>query len=311
MANADAVRRVPPGRSRQGVAVRLVSKPVSWEGIPLQEAELMLVRRGRTLVGTLTAGALLAGACSSVTAPDGVSGRSILFIGNSLTYVNDLPAMVAKVAEAADDSIHVAMVAGPNLAVIDHVKGATDAVAQIGRGRWSFVVLQQGPTPAGVCRDTLVIAAMRLAPQIERVEARAALFLPWARRQYPRSLEAAGQSAGLAARAVGGAVVPIGIAWRDALRADAALPLYGPDGYHPAPAGTLLAALTLYDRLFGRDVRDIPVESLANLPAVPLTSAQVRVLAAAAHSASESWPADSPTPVPVDTTTPSAEPGPC
>ena len=269
----------------------------------------MSVPPGRALTATLVA--LSALACSSVTAGEGISGRSLLFIGNSLTYVNDLPAMVAKVAEVADDSIRVAMVAGPNLAVIDHVNGASDAVAQIGRGDWSFVVLQQGPTPAGVCRDTLVIAAMRLAPHLRRVDARAALFLPWARRQYPRSLEAAGQSAELAARAVGGAVAPIGIAWREALRADPTAPLYGSDGYHPAPAGTLLAALTLYDRLFGRDVRDIPVGSLASLTATPLTTTQVRVLAAAAHTASESWPADSPTPVPADTTRSSVGGGPC
>ncbi len=196
--------------------------------------------------------------------------------------------MVAKVAGAADDSIHVAMVAGPNMAVIDHVNGSSDAVAQIGRGGWSFVVLQQGPTPAGVCRDTLVIAAMRLAPHLRSVGARAALFLPWPRRQSPQSLEAAGQSAALAARAVGGA-----------------------DGYHPAPAGTLLAALAVYDRLFSRDVREIPVESLANLTTTRLTTTLVRVLAAAAHTASESWPADSPIPVPVDTTRPSAGGGPC
>ena len=51
------------------------------------------------LTGTLVVlGAL---ACSSVTAGEGVSSRSLLFIGNSLTYVNDLPAMVAEVAEAA------------------------------------------------------------------------------------------------------------------------------------------------------------------------------------------------------------------
>ena len=105
----------------------------------LQEQRKISVRPGRVLRGTLVVlGAL---ACSSVTAGEGVSGRSLLFIGNSLTYVNDLPAMVAKVAEAADDSIRVAMVAGPNLAVIDHVNGATDAVAQIGRGTgasWCF-----------------------------------------------------------------------------------------------------------------------------------------------------------------------------
>ena len=172
----------------------------------------MSVPPGRVLTANLVVlGAL---ACSSVTATDGVSGRSLLFIGNSLTYVNDLPAMVAKVAEAADDSVRVGMVAGPNLAVIDHVNGASDAVAQIGRGGWSFVVLQQGPTPAGVCRDTLVIAAMRLAPHLRRVDARAALFLPWARRQFPQTLEAAGQSAELAARSVGGVVARLGLPGR-------------------------------------------------------------------------------------------------
>ncbi len=272
----------------------------------------MAIRRSRVLASTLGSAAVLAGlACSSVTAAEGDSGRSLLFIGNSLTYVNDLPAMVASVARAAGDSVRVGMVAGPNLAVIDHTNGATDAVAQIGRGGWAFVVLQQGPTPAGICRDTLVIAAMRLAPAIRHVHARAVLFLPWNRKQYPQSLDAAAESASLASRAVGGVVAPIGIAWKQALGADPSAPLYGSDGYHPAPGGTLLSALTLYDRLFGRDVRDIPVESLRNLPAVGLTAAQVRLLAEAAHAASESWPADSPTPVPADTTKGSSGGGPC
>ena len=144
------------------------------------------------------------------------------------------------------------MVAGPNLAVIDHTNGATDAPAEIARGDWDVVLLQQGPTPAGICRDTLIIAAMRLAPAIRAAGGRPALFLPWARSAFPQSLDWAAESATAAARAVGGAVVPIGVAWRKALDADPDLPLYAGDGYHPAPAGTLLAALTTYDRVDGQ-----------------------------------------------------------
>ncbi len=250
-------------------------------------------------------------ACSSATAADGGSGRSILFIGNSLTYANDLPSMVAKVGEAARSPVRVAMAAGPNLAVIDHTNGATDAVAQIDRGGWAYVVLQQGPTPAGMCRDTLVIAAMRLAPHIRGAGGRPVLFLPWVRQGHPESLDWARETARLAARAVGGVVAPIGIAWKDALDADPSAPLYGPDGYHPAPAGTLLAALTVYDRLFGMDVRTIATEPLATLPGVGLSPAQIRALAAAAHSASESQPVDSAIPAPADTTVVSSEGGPC
>jgi hypothetical protein len=273
----------------------------------------MLARHFRGLTRRLAAGTILgiAAACSPVTAAEDVPGHSLLFIGNSLTYTNDLPALVASIAKAAHDSVQVAMVAGANLAVIDHVNGATDAVARIDGGRWTFVVLQQGPTPAGVCRDTLIIAAMRLAPHIRGAGGRAAIFLPWARSGFPRSVEFAGQSAMQAARAVGGVVAPVGVAWRDALTADPSIPLYGSDGYHPAPPGTLLAALTLYDRLLGRDVRTIPVESLAALPGLQLDRSTLRTLAAAAHAASVSWPADPPTPTPTDTTKISAGGGPC
>ncbi len=243
-------------------------------------------------------------------AAEGAPVPSVLFIGNSLTSANDLPGVVARVAEAAHDSIRVAMVARPNLAVIDHVNGSSDAVAQIDGGQWTFVVLQQGPTTGAVCRDTLIIAAMRLAPHIRGAGARAALFLPWVPQGFPQSLELARQSATMAAQAVGGVVVPIGIAWRDALDAAPDTPLYDLDGYHPAPAGTLLSALTLYDRLFGRDVRDIPMESLVTL-AGRLTPAQLRMMAAAAHMASTSLPPDSPIPIPADTTKVSNGGGPC
>jgi hypothetical protein len=173
------------------------------------------------------------------------------------------------------------------------------------------VVLQQGPTPAGMCRDTLIIAAMRLAPRIRQAGGRPVLWLPWARRAAPQSLDPAAESATLAARAVGGAVVPVGIAWRDALAADANLPLYSGDGYHPAPAGSLLAALTIYDRLVGRDVRSLSPDALRTIGGATLNTASIQALAAAAHEASASWPADPAEPAPADTTHVSPTGGPC
>src|SRR5256885_16505301 len=84
-------------------------------------------------------------------------GRHVLFIGNSLTYVNDLPATVAAIAQSADDTIRVATEAGPNLALIDHLTGGSDAATHIAMGGWEFVVLQQGPTPRRICRDSLIL----------------------------------------------------------------------------------------------------------------------------------------------------------
>jgi len=152
---------------------------------------------------------------------------------------------------------------------------------------------------------------MRLAPLIRSAGGRPALFLPWSRQAFPQSLDAAGESALAAARAVGGIIVPIGIAWRDALTADPTLPLYGSDGYHPAPAGTLLAALTIYDRLTGRDVRAIAPGSLPAVGQTGLRADQLRTLTTAAHAASASQPPDPTTPAVVDTTRASPGHGPC
>jgi hypothetical protein len=264
-------------------------------------------------VRILTAVALAAAGltCSDSTAATENPVHSILFIGNSLTYANDLPEMVRQLSAADERELQVAMVAGPNMAVVDHTMGQSDAPARIAGGQWDFVVLQQGPTPPGMCRDTLIIAAMRLAPRIYEAGGRPVLWLPWARRTAPQSLGPAAESATLAARAVGGAVVPIGIAWRDALAADASLPLYGGDGYHPAPAGSLLAALTVYDRLVGRDVRSLSPDALRMIGGTTLTTAGIQVLAAAAHAASASWPADPAEPAPADTTHVSPTGGPC
>jgi hypothetical protein len=267
-------------------------------------------RHRRRLVAIATSLLVITASCSAGIAESGPA-TAILFVGNSLTYVNDLPQMVRRVAEAAGGTLRVGMVAGPNLAVVDHTTGATDAPARIAGSRWDVVVLQQGPTPAGICRDTLVIAAMRLEAPIRAAGGRPALFLPWSRQGAPASLDPAAASATAAARAVGGIVVPIGIAWKKALEADATLPLYGPDGYHPAPAGTLLAALTVYERLLGGDATGIPPESLRAIGATGLTPAQLRTLTVAAHQAGREWPPDPDTATPADTTRLSAGGGPC
>ena len=253
----------------------------------------------------------VAPSCSTVTAPEAGAPAAILFIGNSLTYTNDLPGMVAAIAGADGDSVRVDAVAGPDLAVIDHTNGATDAVARIDGGRWTFVVLQQGPTPEGTCRDTLVIAAMRLDPHVRAAGGRPVVVAPWARQGYPHSVDFAQRSAEVAARAVGGVVAPVGRAWQVALAADPALTLYGPDGYHPAPAGTLLAALTLYDRVLDRDVRAIAPDAITRLSRVALSSEVARRLAVAAHEAARGIPADPTTAEPVDTTNVSRTGGPC
>lgn len=75
--------------------------------------------RTRELIATALAVALAVIGCgaSSSTAPLPGGGAHVLFIGNSLTYVNDLPATVEQIAASAGDTIRTKAVALPDFAL--------------------------------------------------------------------------------------------------------------------------------------------------------------------------------------------------
>jgi hypothetical protein len=245
----------------------------------------------RILRWLVSLGALgcLGGTPSLAPLPSG--GHHVLFIGNSLTYVNDLPATVAAIAAAAGDTIRVAMEAQPNLALIDHLNGGSNAVPRIAQGGWEFVVLQQGPTPSGICRDSLVLWTKMFEPLIRAVGAKPALFMTWPSSGESSSFDAVRISFQEAATAVNGVFMPAGEAWRSAMRTDPTIGLYGPDGFHPSPLGTFLAALEIYERITGRDPRTLAPIAFSNGQGLSLPETTVRALQAAAHDANVAFPA--------------------
>src|SRR3954467_15237315 len=152
---------------------------------------------------------------SSFSSSEGRSYR-VLFIGNSLTAANDLPHTVAALAAFVDDTIIVEAVTRPNLAVIDHVNGASNAVSMIRQGGWDYVVLQQGPTSQQIGRDTLIIASRLLEPDIRQWGGRPAELMTWPASADLASFDGCLQSCVDAARAVDGVCFPAGQAWRAA-----------------------------------------------------------------------------------------------
>lgn len=207
----------------------------------------------------------------------------MLFIGNSLTYFNDLPGTVARLAAMGDDTIHVRMVALPNFAVIDHANGMSDAVQVIREGGWDYVVLQQGPTTTAIGRDTLVLAARQLDPDIRAAGARTALLMVWPPAGNLEAFDAVRSSYQQAAQAVHGLFLPAGEAWRAAWGVNADLPLYGPDGFHPAELGTYVAALVVYEGITGHDARSLPPVAAVAAHPLPTSPTTVRTLQRVAH----------------------------
>lgn len=232
---------------------------------------------------SLTAMALV-GACASATGPKIVgSGPAILFIGNSYTYVNDVPGMVEALASAAGSPVAVASIADPDYALIDHYKGGSSARADIARGGWKYVVLQQGPSSVDVNRDTLRLATKLFDADIRKAGATPALFSAWptdARRvDFPRAIE----SYRLAAADVSGIFLPVAGAWLAAWERDPTIVLYDGDGLHASAAGSYLTALVIFSTLTGKSPIGSPAQlTLASGARVTIPAALATVLQQAA-----------------------------
>jgi hypothetical protein len=184
-------------------------------------------------------------------------GMPILFIGNSHTYVNDVPGILQALVESTGDKIAVMSLAEPNLALIDHWNGG-QALKQIEARDWTFVVMQQGWTPAGACQDTLRLAAKRFEQAIRSSGAQPALYQVWPPSDRPGQWQGTIESYRLAAKDVGGVLFPVAEAWQEfAERDNRSLYL---DGLHANGAGSYLAALVMYARIFGKTPVGLPRE---------------------------------------------------
>jgi hypothetical protein len=185
----------------------------------------------------------------------------VLFIGNSLTYANDLPAMVCALARAAGRQATCESVAKPDYGLEEHWN-EREARQAIARG-WDVVVLQQGPSALPESRRLLIEYTRRFDAEIKKSGARTALYMVWPSVARRGDFPGVSQSYAAAATNVKGLLLPAGDAWRAAWARDSSLPLYGPDGFHPSPTGTYLAALVIYEQVFASPPPALPVPAAA------------------------------------------------
>ena len=217
----------------------------------------------------------------------GVSGDStiqVLFIGNSLTYANDLPRTLQDMASLGNHAVHCASVTRGGFALIDHLDGGSDAVAVIRQGGWHYVILQQGPSSLPESRVILIDGTVRFDVEIRAVGAVTSLYMVWPDKSRFAFFEAVRQNYKAAADTVGGLFLPAGEAWLKAWAGDPSLALYGGDDFHPSPLGTFLAALVMYERITGSDARELPPIAVVAGDTLSVSEQTVRLLQASAHA---------------------------
>jgi hypothetical protein len=211
-------------------------------------------------------------------------GRRVLFVGNSLTYVNELPLVVRALSQAVhpDSAMRVGMVANPDFSLEDHwaTGGATRAIVG---ATWDVVVFQQGPSALESSRILLVDYARRFADVARTAKAQPALYAPWPTADRQQDFARSGESYRIAADSARALIFPVGEAWVAAWRRNPSLALYASDGLHPSVYGTYLAALVIHGRLTGRSPVGLATSfQLDNGQRIDIPAAVATVLQAAA-----------------------------
>jgi hypothetical protein len=208
----------------------------------------------------------------------GLADITLLFMGNSHTAVNDLPAMVAAMVRAARPGRTVFAQEAPGWMFLEERAVDAASLELLQARRWTFVVLQAQKYSTSGLFSYPIDGAVDLARKARAAGAVPILFPEWPRRDVDETQRIYDLHVSIAQRQAA-CVAPIGQAWDLALARHPTLVLHDADGNHSAPAGAFLAALVIATTMTGA-----PPDSLPHLPLASVdadTQARLRAVAAA------------------------------
>jgi len=209
----------------------------------------------------------------------------VLYVGNSLTATNDLPALVATLARTTGSRpVEYRAITPGGVSLEDHWNAGA-APAAIASGDWDAVVLQQGPSALPESAVNLREWAVRFAAAARERGTTPALLTVWPESYRRNALPAVIRSYRDAAVAARAKLLPAGAAWQAAWRRNARLPLYGADGFHPSTLGTYLTAVVVLAGLTGEPPNARPFRLVKPGFRLDVTAARGKLLAAAVREA--------------------------
>jgi hypothetical protein len=195
--------------------------------------------------------------------------QRVLFIGNSYTYFNNLPELVAAISRSLPN--------GPRIEPVMYARGGMtlqwywatgEPAALIDGGGWTHVVLQEQSalgagtdggdarlSPPGIFHQSV----RTFVPRIRAAGAEPMLLMTWARLAKPDEQAQLTSAYDTIGQELGVTVSPVGLAWQQARRQWPDLALHVADGAHPNPVGSYLTACVLYASLTGRSPRGAAV----------------------------------------------------
>jgi hypothetical protein len=204
----------------------------------------------------------------------------VLFIGNSYTYVNDLPKMVSDMATSTGDKLIYSMSAPGGQTFQQHTTNST-TLSLIAQGNWDFVVLQEQSQRPSFDDAQVAFEVYPYAKKLDSLVklqnscAKTMYYMTWGRKTgdqdncpfWPPVCTYEGMDSLLQLRYSNmasdnkGVLTPVAKVWRSLRTSNPNMELYDADKSHPSVKGTYAAAAAFYSVLFKRDPMQIGFNS--------------------------------------------------
>lgn len=181
----------------------------------------------------------------------------VLFIGNSHTYFNDMPALFAHFCRSSGTETEVTMLSHSGKPLEWHRGEYFEERFNILHGRYDVCVLQQqahpfpDPQKTGETMGYLtgLCAAARTLP---------VLYMTWAEKAHPEHQKAMSDTYRRIAADTGARLAPVGEVWERVRSRNPEIGLYWRDGMHASVYGSYLAAAVLFAAVTGQSPRNLP-----------------------------------------------------
>ena len=171
----------------------------------------------------------------------------ILFIGNSHTYFNDMPEMVAEQFRKEQYDCEVTMIAHGGWFLEQHVN-EPDVRFNILYGHYDYVVLQEHAHPFGP-EEKFYGAVRQLNQWILEAGSKAVIYMTWAKKDEEFNQERMTLAHEQIADELGMLLAPVGKCWWEYMRSYPDIEMYYKDGQHASPDGSRFAAKYIWNAI--------------------------------------------------------------
>lgn len=186
----------------------------------------------------------------------------VLFVGNSYTYVENLPQLVSILSEGTKTKLltRKSTVGGAYLS--EHWKGerGLKTCQLITNGKFDLVVLQDNSMATIQQPDSTAKYARLLCRLIRQSGAKPCFYMTWARERVPQYQQQISAVYSKIAKDNNAALIPVGNAWELARQLRPTIQLFNADGSHPSALGAILSAYVFTSVLTGEVPSSTPTE---------------------------------------------------